>query len=571
MLHGKGASHGIAVGQVLVLEQAALVIDDHKIENVDLEIDRFRDSLQKSKSELLKIREEVFHKLGKDKAEIFDAHVLVLEDPELVGETEALIRTQKINASASFRQVSQQFISMFEAMDNEYMRERASDIRDISDRVLRTLAGVETVNLSLLSSEVIIVAHDLTPSETATMNRDQVLGILTNVGGKTSHTAIMARTLEVPAVLGLRNITEVVKSGDWVALDGETGDVIINPDEQTRKKYLAKHRAQLEVKEKLLALIGVTSETTDGHRVELAGNIGTPQDIKSLEKYDAEGVGLYRTEFLFVDRSEMPSEEEQYVSYKLVLEAMASKRVVIRTFDIGGDKAVPFIDIGKEENPFLGYRAIRYCLEHPALFRTQLRALMRASVHGKLNIMFPMISSLDELLKAKEHLGAVCDELKTEGIPFDHKVGVGTMIEIPSAALISDVLAQHCDFLSIGTNDLIQYTVAVDRLNERVQSLYDPFHPGVLRLIQMIINNGHEHGVWVGMCGEMAGSELHVPLLLGMGLDEFSMAPTSILRTRAQVKKWSLSEAKALAAEVAKLHTSAQVESLLVKMRRPFD
>jgi len=567
-LIGKSASSGVAVGKVLLVQQVPLVIDEKKISDVDGEIRRFHDAVTKAKADLAGIRDQVRTKLGPDKAEIFDAHILVLEDPELIGETERQIRETKTNALFAFREVAQQFITVFETMDNDYMRERASDIKDISDRVLRTMAGLQIVDLSLINEDVILVAHDLTPSETATMNRDKVLGILTNIGGKTSHTAIMARTLEVPAVLGLRNVTELVKNGDWVALDGEKGQVILHPDAATRTDFAERKKAGEAAKAQLLKLVGQESCTLDGHYVELAGNIGTPQDINSLEKHDAEGVGLYRTEFLFVDRSDMPSEDEQYAAYRVVLEAMGTKRVVIRTFDIGGDKVVPFIHIGKEENPFLGYRAIRYCLDHTDLFRTQLRALMRASVHGKLAIMFPMISSLEELLAAKEHLAAVCAELKKEQIPYREDIEVGTMIEIPSAALVSDVLAQHCDFLSIGTNDLIQYTVAVDRLNEKVQDLYDPFHPGVLRLIKMIIDNGHKHGAWVGMCGEMGGSELHLPLLLGMGLDEFSMAPTLVLRARAQLREWKLSDARALSERVLAQAKSKDIEALLTEAQR---
>lgn len=563
MLKGKSASSGIAVGQALILNQAKLVIDESRPSDLEQEIVKFDAAVASAKAELQIIRDQVRTKIGPDKAEIFDAHILVLEDPELISETHSLIKSEGVNASVAFKQVSQHFISIFETMDNEYMRERASDIRDISDRVLRTLAGLTTIDLSLLSDEVILVAHDLTPSETATMNREKVLGILTNIGGKTSHTAIMARTLEVPAVLGLRNITELVKNGDWIALDGETGLVELHPDAASREAYRRKKQIQDDTKRQLQTQIGQPSETTDGHRVELVGNIGTPQDIKSLQKYDSEGVGLYRTEFLFVDREEMPTEDEQYVAYKVVLESMGSKPVVIRTFDIGGDKTVPFINIGKEDNPFLGFRAIRYCLENPDLFRTQLRALLRASVHGNLSIMFPMISSLSELLEARAHLNAVKEELKAKNIPVSETYSVGTMIEIPSAAIISDILAQHCDFLSIGTNDLIQYTVAVDRLNERVQDLYDPFHPGVLRLIKTVIDNGHKHGKWVGMCGEMAGSALHLPLLLGLGLDEFSMAPTSLLRSRAQLRQWSLTGARALANAVLQHSTSAEIEKTL--------
>lgn len=563
MLIGKSASAGTAVGRALVIKVEPLHIERKSIKDVAAEISRLASAIETAKSELIAIRDQVRATLGKDKAEIFEAHLLVLEDPELIEETQNLIRDDKVNAESAYKQVAQQFITMFETMDNEYMRERATDIRDISDRVLRTLTGVSIVNLSVLKDDVIIVAHDLTPSETATMNREKVLGILTNVGGKTSHTAIMARTLEIPAVLGLRDITETVKSGDWIAFDGESGQVFLNPTEAKRKKFLEKKEQEQKAKGELQKLVGLATKSKDGVHIELVGNIGTPQDIKSLLKYDAEGVGLYRTEFLFMDREEMPTEEEQYLSYKVVLESMGKKPVIIRTLDVGGDKSVPYIDIGKEQNPFLGYRAIRYCLDHKDLFRTQLRALLRASVHGNLGIMFPMISNLEELQASRAELESVRSELRAENIPVADKFQVGIMIEIPSAAMISDVLAQHCDFLSIGTNDLIQYTVAVDRLNERVQHLYDPYHPGVLRLIKLVIDNAHNAGKWAGMCGEMAGSELHLPLLFGMGLDEFSMAPTAILRTRKLLQAWTKSEAKELVNAALKLSTGAEIEALL--------
>jgi len=448
-------------------------------------------------------------------------------------------------------------------MDNEYMRERAADVRDISDRVLRKLAGLDILDLTQIQDECVLVCHDLTPSEAATMNPRKILGILTDIGGKTSHTAIVSRTLEIPAVLGLRNVTEKLKTGDWVAFNGETGEVRLQPDETTRRDYLELKVRETQQKEELRKLVGQPNQTSDGKKLGLVANIGSPQDLPALKRHDAGGVGLYRTEFLFMDHAIMPTEEEQFTAYKIVLEGLPGKPVTIRTLDIGGDKPVPYLKIGKEDNPFLGYRAIRYCLDHPEVFRPQLRALLRASVFGNLKIMFPMIASVEELLSAKAHVEAVRVELKNEGVTVADKIPVGIMIEIPSAALVSDHLARECDFLSIGTNDLIQYTVAVDRLNENVQELYDPFHPGVLRLIQTVITNAHAAGKKVSMCGEMAGSALHLPLLLGMGLDEFSMAPTSILRSRKQLQAWTLPEAQELAHQVAGLGRSGQIEALL--------
>ncbi len=567
ILVGKSASSGIVVGRALLLKQEALVVEETRVDNTDVEIARFRRSIEKSKTDLGTVRENALATMGADKAAIFDAHLLVLEDPELIDETERIIRDDKLNASAAFRKVSQNFIVIFDAMENEYMRERAADIRDISDRVLRNLAGHNVMDLSTLTDEHIVVCHDLTPSETATLNPQKVLGILADIGGKTGHTAIMARTLEIPAVLGLRKITQLVRNGDWIAFNGETGEVVINPDEKTREMHLQARARELQDKIELQKLIGLPNQTLDGHTVGLLGNIGSIQDLGVLKKYDARGVGLYRTEFLFMDHAQMPTEQEQFVAYKAVLEALPSLPVTIRTLDIGGDKAVPYLDMGKEENPFLGYRAIRYCLEHPEVFRPQLRALLRASVYGNLRIMFPMISSLDELLAAKEAVASVRAELVTEGVSVANDLPLGVMIEIPSAAIISDVLAQHCEFMSIGTNDLIQYVVAVDRQNERVQNLYDPFHPGVLRLIATVIENGHKYGRKVSMCGEMGGSELHLPLLLGLGLDEFSMAPTYVLRARRQLRQWTIIEARKLSQDVLKRSRSAEIEALLTEAR----
>ncbi len=566
-LSGKSASSGIVVGRALVLKIDPIVIDPAPTTNVDAEIKRFRAALAKSKADLGHVRDAAMAAMGADKAAIFESHMMLVEDPELTGEVEALIRGKNQNAAQALSEVAAKFVAVFEAMDNEYMRERAADVRDVTLRMQRNLAGIEVPDLSTVKDPFVLVAHDLSPSETAVMDPKKVLGILTNVGGKTGHTAIVARTLEIPAVLGLKRATEVLKSGDWVAFDGDTGEVVASPDETTRAQFLRDRERQQKDNVELRALVGQPNASADGVVVGLMGNIGSPQDLGVLKKYDAAGVGLFRTEFLFMDRPTMPSEDEQYEAYKTVLESLAGKPATIRTIDIGGDKPVPFMKIGKEENPFLGYRAVRYCLDHPELFGVQLRALLRASVHGHLKIMFPMISSLEELQRCKAQLEAARAELKAKGVAVAEKIPVGVMIEIPSAAVISDILAQNCDFLSIGTNDLIQYTVAVDRLNERVQDLYDPFHPGVLRLIRTVIENGHKYGVKVSMCGEMGGSPLHLPLLFGLGLDEFSMAPTSILRLRRQLKGWKLPEAKALVEEVFSKSRSQDIEAALERAR----
>ena len=558
---GTGASPGIALGKALVVEHKELVIEKRTITDVDAEIAKLRDAVQVSKTELEKVKEKAAKELGEAEAEIFGAHLLVLEDPELTGAAESKIADEKVNADFALNEIKEMFVAMFESMDNEYMRERAADIKDVTNRVLRHLLGIKVVDLSALDEEVVLVAHDLTPSDTATMNKKMVLGFLTNIGGRTSHTAIMARTLEIAAVVGLTDITENVKDGDFVVFNGDTGEVIINPDEETKAAYAAKKQAFEEEKKALELLKGKESVTLDGRRVELAGNIGTPNDIEGLIKNDAEGVGLYRTEFLYMDSDKLPEEDTQFEAYKAVLEGMSGKPIVIRTLDIGGDKKLDYLPLDEEMNPFLGYRAIRLCLDRTDIFKTQLRALYRASVYGKLRIMFPMISSLEELLQAKEVVKEVQAELDAEGIAYAKDVELGMMIEVPSAAVISDVLAKHVDFFSIGTNDLIQYTTAVDRMNQKISYLYNQFNPAVLRLIKMVIDNAHKEGKWVGMCGEAAGDQMMIPILLGFGLDEFSMSPISILPARKLITSVNEADMKKFADEVLAMGTAEEIKA----------
>lgn len=558
---GTGASPGIALGKALVVEHKELVIEKRTITDVDAEIAKLREAVQVSKTELEKVKEKAAKELGEAEAEIFGAHLLVLEDPELTGAAESKIADEKVNADFALNEIKEMFVAMFESMDNEYMRERAADIKDVTNRVLRHLLGIKVVDLSALDEEVVLVAHDLTPSDTATMNKKMVLGFLTNIGGRTSHTAIMARTLEIAAVVGLTDITENVKDGDFVVFNGDTGEVIINPDEETKAAYAAKKQAFEEEKKALELLKGKESVTLDGRRVELAGNIGTPNDIEGLIKNDAEGVGLYRTEFLYMDSDKLPEEDTQFEAYKAVLEGMSGKPIVIRTLDIGGDKKLDYLPLDEEMNPFLGYRAIRLCLDRTDIFKTQLRALYRASVYGKLRIMFPMISSLEELLQAKEVVKEVQAELDAEGIAYAKDVEIGMMIEVPSAAVISDVLAKHVDFFSIGTNDLIQYTTAVDRMNQKISYLYNQFNPAVLRLIKMVIDNAHKEGKWVGMCGEAAGDQMMIPILLGFGLDEFSMSPISILPARKLITSVNEADMKKFADEVLAMGTAEEIKA----------
>ena len=566
MYKGTGASPGIALGKALVIEHSELVIEKKTIENIDEEIQKLESAVKVSKEELTKVKEKALAELGEHEAEIYEAHLLVLEDPELIGSAISKIRDEKVNADYALNEIKEIFVAMFESMDNEYMRERAADIKDVTNRVLRHILGIKVVDLAGLDEEVVLIAHDLTPSDTATMNKNMVLGFLTDIGGRTSHTAIMARTLEIAAVVGLNDITKKVKDGDYIVFNGDTGEVIVNPDEETKAKYASLKEEFEEYRKSLELLKGQASITTDGRHVELAGNIGSPNDVEGLIKNDAEGVGLYRTEFLYMDKEDsFPTEEEQYEAYKAVLEGMNNKPIVIRTLDIGGDKELPYFEMEAEMNPFLGYRAIRLCLDRKDIFKTQLRALYRASVHGKLRIMFPMISSLEELLDAKEVIKEVLKELDAENIAYSNDVEVGMMIEIPSAAVISDVLAKHVDFFSIGTNDLIQYTCAVDRMNQKISHLYNQFNPAVLRLIKMVIDNAHKEGKWVGMCGESAGDQRMIPILLGFGLDEFSMSPISILPARKLITSLSYADMQKFADEVLAMGTAKEIKEYVDK------
>ncbi|HDF2643170.1 TPA: phosphoenolpyruvate--protein phosphotransferase, partial [Clostridioides difficile] len=562
---GIGASPGVALGKALVVEHSELVIEKKSIDNVEAEIAKLENAVAVSKDELVKVKEKASEELGAEEAEIFEAHLLVLEDPELIGSAIDKIKTENVNAEYALNEIKEMFVSMFESMDNEYMKERAADIKDVTNRILRHILGIKVVDLSALSEEVVLIAHDLTPSDTATMNKKMVLGFLTDIGGRTSHTAIMSRTLEIAAIVGLNDITSKVKDGDFVVFNGDTGEVIVNPDKETINKY-TELKAKYEDERKALQLLkGKPSVTLDGKHVELAGNIGTPNDIEGLIKNDAEGVGLYRTEFLYMDRDSFPTEEVQYEAYKAVLEGMDGKPIVIRTLDIGGDKELSYLNMEPEMNPFLGYRAIRLCLDRKDIFKTQLRALYRASVHGRLRIMFPMISSLEELLQAKEVVKEVLAELDSEGVAYAKDVEIGMMIEVPSAAVISDVLAKHVDFFSIGTNDLIQYTCAVDRMNQKISYLYNQFNPAVLRLIKTVIDNAHKEGKWAGMCGESAGDQKMIPILLGMGLDEFSMSPISILPARKLITSVKESDMKKLADEVLNMGTAEEIKSYIEK------
>ena len=559
MLKGIAASRGIAIAKAYRLVEPDLSIVKKLVEDVEEELKRFQRALESSKTELEDIREKAQVELGADKAAIFEAHLLVLSDPEFVSQIVAKIESEKVNAEYVLKEVADRFITMFEQMDNEYIKERKGDIRDVTNRILSHLLGVQIMNPSMILEESIIVADDLTPSDTAQLNCMYVKGFTTNVGGLTSHSAIMAHSMGIPAVVGTKSATMDIQHGDLIIVDGIKGEVYINPTIDVIEKYEEKLVRFEEKKAVWAKLVNKKTITVDGQSVELAANIGTSEDLESVVKNGGEAIGLYRTEYLYMGRSELPSEEEQFRSYKAVLEGMNGKPVVVRTLDIGGDKDLYYLNLPKELNPFLGFRAIRLCLEEQEIFRTQLRALLRASTYGNLKIMFPMIANLDEFRAAKAILEEEREKLSLKGIKISKLIEIGIMVEIPSTAVMADQFAKEVDFFSIGTNDLIQYTMAADRMNERVSYLYQPYNPAILRLIKMVIDAAHTEGKWVGLCGEMAGDELAVPLLLGMGLDKFSMSATSILKVRSQLLRLSKKEMKSLAVRALKMGTSKEV------------
>ncbi|MED3719395.1 phosphoenolpyruvate--protein phosphotransferase [Geobacillus stearothermophilus] len=562
-IHGIAASSGIAIAKAYRLETPDLAAEKRAVADVEAEVARFEAAVAKAKEELEAIKQHALEKLGEDKAAIFAAHLLVLDDPELLNPIKEKIQTERVNAEYALDETASFFISMFEAMDNEYMKERAADIRDVTKRILAHLLGVTISNPSLISEEVVIIAEDLTPSDTAQLNRQYVKGFATDIGGRTSHSAIMARSLEIPAVVGTKTVTGEVKNGDIVIVDGLDGQVIINPSPELLAQYEQKRARYEAQKAEWAKLVHEATVTADGIHVELAANIGTPDDVKGALANGAEGIGLYRTEFLYMGRSELPTEDEQFVAYKTVLEQMNGKPVVVRTLDIGGDKELPYLQLPKEMNPFLGFRAIRLCLEMQDMFRTQLRALLRASVYGNLKIMFPMIATLDEFRQAKAILLEEKEALLRQGVAVADGIEVGMMVEIPAAAVMADQFAKEVDFFSIGTNDLIQYTMAADRMNERVAYLYQPYNPAILRLISHVIDAAHREGKWVGMCGEMAGDPIAIPILLALGLDEFSMSATSILPARAQLKQLAKEEAARIKETVLSLGTAEEVVSFV--------
>ena len=558
MLKGIAASAGISIARVYKLEAPKVEIVK-KEGDPAAEVEKFNAALEKTKKDIEGVKERAAKRLSEEELAVFDAHLMMAGDPEFASQIVNMIETDKVNAEYAADAVATQMVTMFESMDNDYFRERAADIKDVTFRLKCNLLGLTIPDLTAIDEDSIIVAYDLTPSDTAQLN-EYVKGFATAIGGKTSHSAIMANSLEIPAVVGCgEEILNAAAQGDLMILDAVDGNVIINPDEAAVKEYEAKAEAFKAEKEALKVLVDAKTITTDGHQVELAGNIGGIKDVEGVLKNGGEGVGLFRTEFLYMDSDHFPTEEEQFEAYKAVLEGMGGKKVVVRTLDIGGDKKLKYFTFPEEMNPFLGYRAIRLCLDRTDIFRTQLRALIRASVYGKLCIMFPMIATVKEFCDAKAIYEEEKAKLIAEGVQVADDIEVGMMVEIPAAAVLADQFAKYADFFSIGTNDLIQYSMAADRMSEHVSYLYQPYNPSVLRLVKMTIEGAHKEGKWAGMCGAMAGEEYAAPILLGLGLDEFSMSATQILKARKIINGLSKKEMEELAAEAVNKQTADEV------------
>ncbi|MFH1784413.1 MAG: phosphoenolpyruvate--protein phosphotransferase [bacterium] len=565
MYKGIAASPGIAIGKAFVLDQEDFPIKKHKIapEEIETEISRFKDAIKRTEEDLLQMKDKVSSKLGVKHARIFDAYLLILEDPVFVEETIDTIRKNQLNVEYVFSHVLDKIVNVFKAIDDEYLRERSKDIQDLGKRVIRVLIGEGRETLAHLGEKVIVVATDLTPSDTVAMREENVLGFATDRGGKTSHTTIMAQSLEIPAVVALKNITQKVSTGDNIILDGIKGIIIVTPDDTTLKHYQAEQKRLKREDKELKKLSFLEAKTIDGHRVQLMANIEVPEELEAVLKYGADGIGLYRTEFLYMNRADMPNEEEQWYAYKKVAKALYPKPVIIRTIDLGGDKFISSEGTPQEINPFLGLRAIRLCLKNPEIFKVQLRAILRASALGNIKIMYPMISGVEELQKANDILAEVKDSLRKENIPFDEHMQVGVMIEIPSAAMTAEILAKEADFLSIGTNDLIQYTMAVDRVNETVAYLYEPLHPAVLSLIKRVIEAGHKEGKRVSVCGEMAGDPVITSILLGLDLDVFSMGPTSIPKVKKVIRSVTKKQVDELNKKIFSQTNTAAIKRLV--------
>ncbi|RKF18066.1 phosphoenolpyruvate-protein phosphotransferase PtsI [Alginatibacterium sediminis] len=565
MISGILASPGIAFGKALLLKEEKVVINTSKVATADVEVEvkRFFDGRQKTSEQLEEIKEMAGKTFGEEKEAIFEGHIMLLEDEELEEEIIANIRDSRMTAENAAQSIIEQNAQMLAELDDPYLKERAADFRDIGNRLVKNILGMEMVSLSTISQEVILIANDLTPSETAQINLDKVLGFVTDIGGRTAHTSIMARSLELPAIVGTNNVTELVKSGDFLVLDALNNEVVVNPSETQLAHYKRLQQDHIETKAELAKLKDLPAITLDGHQVEVCANIGTIKDCDGAHRNGAEGVGLYRTEFLFMDRDQLPTEDEQFDAYKAVVESMQGQPVIIRTMDIGGDKDLPYLDLPKEMNPFLGWRAIRIFFDRENIMFDQLRALLRASAFGKVRIMFPMIISVEEVLSLKATLAKLKDQLREEGKDFDENVEIGVMVETPAAAAIAHHLIKEVDFFSIGTNDLTQYTLAVDRGNELISALYNPMSPAVLSLIKQVIDASHAAGKWTGMCGELAGDETATLLLLGMGLDEFSMSSISVPSVKKLIRNCNFSDVQELAEQALQAPTADEITSLV--------
>ena len=548
MARGTGASAGIGIGKAAILREEKLVIENTGIEDAEAEKERFKSAVEQSIADVSALADDMASRIGEKEAEILNGHLMLLQDPMLTGEIENQIDNDKVCSEFAVETVCNMYADMFASMDDELMQQRAADMRDIKTRMQKILLGVQSVDVSLLPAGTILMAEDLTPSVTAGINPDNVAGIVTELGGRTSHSAILSRALEIPAVVAASGILSEVKDGDELILDGESGEIFVNPGSDLIAEYEKRRDAYLQEKEELKQYIGTSSTTVDGVTVEIAANIGKPEDVDRVLAYDGEGIGLFRTEFLFMDRNEMPTEDEQFEAYKKVAVAMKGKPVIIRTLDIGGDKEIPYMGLKKDENPFLGYRAIRFCLDRKDdIYRPQLKALLRASAFGNIKIMVPMVTCIEEYREAKELVADIGKELDETGIAYNKEIQVGIMVETAAASLMADVFAKEVDFFSIGTNDLTQYTMSVDRGNDKVSYLYSTFNPAVLRSIRHIIECGRREGIMVGMCGEAASDPLMIPLLLAFGLNEFSMSASAILKARKYITGYSVEELKAVA------------------------
>jgi phosphotransferase system enzyme I (PtsI) len=563
IFHGIAVSPGVCRGKILVLvDNRVDCIPRREIseEEVPQQIVRLEKSITETRRQLLTVQEKVSTGMGAKDATIFDAHLLVLEDPTLLDEVRRLVEKDKVNIEYAFAQMAEKYAKTLEAIDDEYLRERAADMRDVTERLLQNLLGTyQELDLKHLKEPYIIVAHDLAPSRTAMLDKKNVLGFVTDIGSKTSHTAIMARSLRIPAVVGLTTASTELRNGEYALLDGYHGQIIVNPTDQTLFEYGQLVRRHVSLEEKLRDTVDKPAVTLDGVRLTLSANIEQAADAEAVKASGAEGVGLFRTEYLFLNSDKAPSEEEQFEAYRSAAAALKPAPLIIRTLDLGGDKFLSHGNVASEMNPFLGWRAIRFCLQEKEIFRAQLRAILRASVEGNIKIMYPMISCLDELIQANALLDTYREELRREGVPFGEKLDVGAMIEIPSAVLTADALAKRVQFFSIGTNDLIQYALAVDRLNEKIAHLYEPTNPSILRLIKMTTDAAHAHGIWVGVCGEMAGDPLMIPLLLGLGVDELSITPASVPQIKYLIRRVKMSEAKEIAAAALQSESSAEI------------